>query len=59
MRDELYNGEIIMDAIRCLMREKPKPTYKWLDYLLTATFLLTYFYFLVIIILWLKNTLLR
>lgn len=57
MRDEIHNGSNVMDAIRCLMNEKPKPTYRWLDYILTAAFLLTYFYFLVIIILWLKNTL--
>lgn len=57
MRDELHDGEVIMDAIDCLMKEKSKPTYKWLDYTLTTLYLTTYLFILVKILLWLKNIL--
>jgi hypothetical protein len=57
MRDELYNGESVMDAIDCLTKQKPKPTYKWLDYTLTLIYLTIYLVLLVKIVIWLKNTL--
>ena len=57
MRDELYNGKSVMDAIDCLMKEKKKPTYKWLDYTLTLIYLTIYLFILVKIVLWLRNTL--
>jgi hypothetical protein len=57
MRDELHDGETIKDAIKCLMSQKPKPSYRWLDFLLTGIYLTIYVWILVKIFIWLKSIL--